>query len=61
MSDQGGNGGGNGGGKDGTNITRRLNGGQALAEMLKAHGVGPMFGMGGFQLLPFYGASPSSA
>ena len=43
-------------GKDGTNITRRLNGGQALAEMLKAHGVGPMFGMGGFQLLPFYGA-----
>ena len=24
--------------------------------MLKAHGVGPMFGMGGFQLLPFYGA-----
>ena len=44
------------GGKDGTNITRRLNGGQALAEMLKAHGVGPMFGMGGFQLLPFYGA-----
>jgi len=48
--------GGNGDGKDGTNITRRLNGGQALAEMLKAHGVGPMFGMGGFQLLPFYGA-----
>jgi acetolactate synthase-1/2/3 large subunit len=48
MSDQGGN--------EGTNITRRLNGGEALAEMLKAHGVGPMFGMGGFQLLPFYGA-----
>lgn len=39
-----------------TNITRSLNGGEALAEMLKAHGVGPMFGMGGFQLLPFYGA-----
>lgn len=35
---------------------RRLNGGQALAEMLKLHGVGPMFGMGGFQLLPFYEA-----
>ncbi len=48
MSDQGGD--------EGTNITRRLGGGQALAEMLKAHGVGPMFGMGGFQLLPFYGA-----
>jgi acetolactate synthase-1/2/3 large subunit len=44
------------GGDQGTNITRRMNGGQALAEMLKAHGVGPMFGMGGFQLLPFYGA-----
>ena len=35
---------------------RRLNGGQALAEMLQVHGVGPMFGMGGFQLLPFYEA-----
>ncbi len=32
MSDQGGD--------EGTNITRRLGGGQALAEMLKAHGVG---------------------
>ncbi len=31
-------------------------GGRILAEMLKAHGVGPMFGMGGFQLLPFYEA-----
>ncbi len=41
------------GGKEATNITRRMGGGQALAEMLKAHGVGPMFGMGGFQLLPF--------
>jgi acetolactate synthase-1/2/3 large subunit len=35
---------------------RRLNGGQALAETLQAHNVGPMFGMGGFQLLPFYEA-----
>jgi acetolactate synthase-1/2/3 large subunit len=35
---------------------RRLNGGQALAETLQAHAVGPMFGMGGFQLLPFYEA-----
>ena len=39
-----------------SNSTRRLNGGQALAEMLKLSGVGPMFGMGGFQLLPFYEA-----
>lgn len=35
---------------------RRLTGGEALAEMLQVHGVGPMFGMGGFQLLPFYDA-----
>jgi acetolactate synthase-1/2/3 large subunit len=33
-----------------------MNGGQALAEMLKLSSVGPMFGMGGFQLLPFYEA-----
>lgn len=33
-----------------------MNGGRLLAEMLRAHGVGPMFGMGGFQLLPFYEA-----
>ena len=31
-------------------------GGMGLANALKAHGVGPMFGMGGFQLLPFYEA-----
>lgn len=35
---------------------RRLTGGEALAEMFQIHGVGPMFGMGGFQLLPFYDA-----
>ena len=35
---------------------RTMSGGQALAEMLQRHGVGPMFGMGGFQLLPFYDA-----
>lgn len=35
---------------------RRMNGGQALAEMLAVAKVGPMFGMGGFQLLPFYEA-----
>jgi acetolactate synthase I/II/III large subunit len=33
-----------------------MNGGRALAEMLRLAGVGPMFGMGGFQLLPFYDA-----
>jgi acetolactate synthase I/II/III large subunit len=31
----------------------RMNGGRALAEMLRLAEVGPMFGMGGFQLLPF--------
>ena len=33
-----------------------ITGGEALARMLAAHKVGPMFGMGGFQLLPFYDA-----
>ena len=33
-----------------------ITGGQALARMLQAFNVGPMFGMGGFQLLPFYDA-----
>jgi acetolactate synthase-1/2/3 large subunit len=33
-----------------------MTGGQALAEMLKISQCGPMFGMGGFQLLPFYEA-----
>jgi acetolactate synthase-1/2/3 large subunit len=33
-----------------------MTGGEALARMLAAHDVGPMFGMGGFQLLPFYDA-----
>lgn len=36
--------------------TVRMTGGRALAEMLKLHQVGPMYGMGGFQLLPFYDA-----
>jgi len=39
-----------------SNATRSMTGGQALAEMLKLHEIGPMFGMGGFQLLPFYEA-----
>src|ERR1700680_3893252 len=34
----------------------RMTGGRALAEMLHLAGAGPMFGMGGFQLLPFYDA-----
>jgi acetolactate synthase-1/2/3 large subunit len=33
-----------------------MNGGRAMAEMLQLAGVGAMFGMGGFQLLPFYDA-----
>ncbi|HSP24083.1 MAG TPA: thiamine pyrophosphate-binding protein, partial [Saliniramus sp.] len=33
-----------------------MTGGEALARMLQAHGAGPMYGMGGFQLLPFYDA-----
>jgi acetolactate synthase-1/2/3 large subunit len=35
---------------------RNMTGGRALAEMLKLHDAAPMFGMGGFQLLPFYNA-----
>ncbi|MGM0585945.1 MAG: thiamine pyrophosphate-binding protein [Pseudomonadota bacterium] len=34
-----------------------MTGGEALARMLIAHEAGPMFGMGGFQLLPFYDAA----
>ncbi len=36
--------------------TVSMNGGRALAEMLKLHDPAPMFGMAGFQLLPFYEA-----
>ena len=39
----------------------RMNGGRALAEMLRLAGAGPMFGMGGFQLLPFYDALGASS
>ena len=38
------------------NSVRRMTGGMALAEMLKLTDCGPIFGMGGFQLLPFYEA-----
>lgn len=34
-----------------------MTGGRAIAEMLRLAGAGPMFGMGGFQLLPFYDAA----
>lgn len=34
-----------------------MTGGEVLARMIQAHQGGPMFGMGGFQLLPFYDAA----
>jgi acetolactate synthase-1/2/3 large subunit len=34
-----------------------ITGGEAIARMIRASGAGPMFGMGGFQLLPFYDAA----
>jgi acetolactate synthase I/II/III large subunit len=37
--------------------TNEMTGGEAIARMIKAFGSGPMFGMGGFQLLPFYDAA----
>jgi acetolactate synthase-1/2/3 large subunit len=40
----------------GDNATDEMSGGEALAKMLQLHEVGPMFGMAGFQLLPFYAA-----
>lgn len=36
--------------------TLSLTGGEAIVELLERGEVGPMFGMGGFQLLPFYDA-----
>ena len=36
---------------------QEITGGEAIARMFQAHHVGPMFGMGGFQLLPFYDAA----
>ncbi|MDF2366636.1 thiamine pyrophosphate-binding protein [Sneathiella sp.] len=38
-------------------IKNEMTGGEALVRMLLAHEAGPMFGMGGFQLLPFYDAA----
>ena len=37
--------------------TNEMTGGEALARMILAFHGGPMFGMGGFQLLPFYDAA----
>ncbi|MFG1863465.1 thiamine pyrophosphate-binding protein [Microbispora bryophytorum] len=34
--------------------TRICSGGRAIAEMIKLYEPGPIFGMGGFQMLPFY-------
>ncbi len=36
--------------------TNQMTGGEAIARMILAFDGGPMFGMGGFQLLPFYDA-----
>ena len=38
-------------------MSNEMTGGEALARMIKAFEGGPMFGMGGFQLLPFYDAA----
>ena len=37
--------------------TNEMTGGEAIARMIQAHHGGAMFGMGGFQLLPFYDAA----
>src|SRR5450432_1773106 len=37
--------------------TNEMTGGEAIARMIRAHDGGPVFGMGGFQLLPFYDAA----
>lgn len=37
--------------------TRSMSGGEAIARMIKAFNGGPMFGMGGFQVLPLYEAA----
>ncbi|WP_439589114.1 thiamine pyrophosphate-binding protein [Hydrogenophaga sp.] len=40
-----------------TPITTAMSGGEAVARMIRAFGGGPMFGMGGFQVLPLYEAA----
>ena len=39
------------------NETLTISGGEAIARMIRAFGGGPMFGMGGFQVLPLYEAA----
>ncbi|SHI83131.1 acetolactate synthase-1/2/3 large subunit [Roseomonas rosea] len=39
------------------NSVLEMQGGEAVARMIRAFNGGPMFGMGGFQLLPFYEAA----
>ena len=38
-------------------MLQEITGGEAIARMIQAFEGGPMFGMGGFQLLPFYDAA----
>jgi len=38
-------------------MSNEMTGGEVLARMIRAFDGGPMFGMGGFQLLPFYDAA----
>jgi acetolactate synthase-1/2/3 large subunit len=38
-------------------LPNEMTGGEALARMIQAHNGGVLFGMGGFQLLPFYDAA----
>lgn len=40
-----------------SDASNEMTGGEAIARILQAAKVGPMFGMGGFQLLPFYDAA----
>jgi acetolactate synthase-1/2/3 large subunit len=42
--------------KAAANDLTTMTGAEAIVEILARAGVGPMFGMGGFQLLPFYDA-----
>ena len=43
--------------QDSADTTLTITGGEAIARMIAAFHGGPMFGMGGFQLLPFYDAA----
>lgn len=43
--------------QDNSLTTRNMSGGEAIARIIKAFNGGPMFGMGGFQVLPLYEAA----